>query len=340
MSMPVRITVVLAAALCSACSGGGASAPSSQIETLSAPGCAGVENIVAENQPRAINATTIRVQHLGDPGSPELLGEVANPVTWDVGTLTGLHVPPSAQRGYRDAAPPVAASAFQLQCDAGGFLINSWTFPHDVPMVGGGPVASVRRDLTPGVPLFNDASSTLIIEARVAVPWTISETPPVGSAVSQVSLFYYAEDKNTLLRIAHVIGLFDNRPAGVEGSGVESLGNDTQVFFASSPLAPVDAAGAPVKYVTVSSGSGQMRLVQTWNDSTLFRAEVSYAQFRDMIAELRRRGATSISADPLDYRVRLFGVLGEVFPGAAPGHNVALAGSVTNLALSQRHASP
>jgi hypothetical protein len=206
-------------------------------------------------------------------------------------------------------------------------------------MAGGGPVASVRRDLTPGVPLFNDASSTLVIEARVAVPWTISESPPAGTAVSQVSLFYYAEDKNTLLRVAHVIGLFDNRPAGPE-SGVEFLGNDTQVPFGSSPLVAVDASGAPVKYVTVSPGSGQMRFVQTWSEPTLFRAEVSYAQFRDMIAELRRRGATSISADPLDYRVRLFGVLGEVFPGTAPGHNVAIAGSVTDLVLSQRHASP
>ncbi len=340
MPVSVRVAVVLAAALFGACSGGGTSPSSPQIETLSAPGCAGVENIVAENPPVTPNVTTVRVQHLGDPGSPELLGEVANPVTWDVGTLTGLHVPASAQRGYRDAAPPVAASAFQLQCDAAGFLINSWTFPHAVPMLGGGPIASVRRDLTPGVPLFNDASSTLIIEARVAVPWTISEAPPVGTGVSQVSLFYYAEDNNTRVRVAHVIGLFDNRPAGVEGSGVESLGNDTQVFFASSPLAPVDASGAPVKYVQVSAGSGQMRFVQTWTDSTLFRAEVSYAQFRDMIAELRRRGATSISADPLDYRVRLFGVLGEIIPGAAPGHNVALAGSVTDLALRQRHASP
>src|SRR5260221_7746 len=111
----------------------------------------GVKTTSAETPPVPPNVTTVRVQLLGDPGSPELLGEVANPVTWDVGPLTGLHVPASARRGYRDAAPPVAASAFQLQCDAGGLLINSWKFPHEVPVVGGGPAARVRRDLTPGV---------------------------------------------------------------------------------------------------------------------------------------------------------------------------------------------
>src|SRR5260221_12411551 len=124
MPVSVRVAGVLAAALVGACSGGGTSPSSPQIETLSAPGCAGVENIVAENPPVTPNVTTVRVQHLGDPGSPELLGEVANPVTWDVGTLTGLHVPASAQRGYRDAAPPVAGSTFRLQCDAAGFLIT------------------------------------------------------------------------------------------------------------------------------------------------------------------------------------------------------------------------
>jgi hypothetical protein len=42
-----------------------------------------------------------------------------------------------------------------------------------------------------------------------------------------------------------------------------------------------------------------------------------------------------LSPDPADYRLVMFGILGEVFPGTGDEDNVALAGSVDNLSLSE-----
>ena len=90
--------------------------PAARYRVLSGPDCAGPHNIIAEEAGEPRNATFVRVQHMGDPGSAELLGEVSREVTWDVGRMTGLRAPSSAQRGYRDEPPPVAASAFHLAC--------------------------------------------------------------------------------------------------------------------------------------------------------------------------------------------------------------------------------
>src|SRR5258706_14678720 len=122
-----RSAALIALLALGACSGGGSS-------STPVPACADAANIIREEAPAPANATYLRVQHMGDPGTPEWLGEIANTITWDVGALTGLHAPPSAQRGYRDAGPPGAASAFQLQCESAGFLINTRTFSHAFPL--------------------------------------------------------------------------------------------------------------------------------------------------------------------------------------------------------------
>jgi hypothetical protein len=329
-----RSAVLLTLLALGACSGGGGSS------SASAPGCADAANIIAEEASAPVNATYLRVQHIGDRGTPELLGEIANTITWDVGALTGLHVPPSAQRGYRDAGPPVAASAFQLRCDSAGFLINTATFSHTLPLVGEGPSASVSRDLVPAVAAFRDAGSLLTFEARVTLPWIVNESTPIADGTAQVSFFYYLVDTVSGTAIAHIIGLYDNRPAGVGGSGVESLGFDGNVAFGTSPLLEVDASGAPVRFAGLPPQAPAMRFVQPWSEPALFRAEVSHARFRDMLAALRQAGSTSLSPDPLDYRITSYGILGEVVPGTGPGHNVALGASVTDLALRQSQRTP
>jgi hypothetical protein len=154
-----------------------------------------------------------------------------------------------------------------------------------------------------------------------------------------VSFFYYARDTKSGAAIGHVIGLWENRAAGTGGSGVESLGNDSVVAFAGSPLLAVDASGVPVRFVGVAPSSAIARFSQPFADPTFFRAEIPYARFRDMLDALRRNGSASLSPDPADYRITLFGVLGEVFPGTGSGHNVALGASVSGLTLRQAQAN-
>jgi len=68
------------------------------VRVVSAPDCVDATNFVAEFDPAPVNVTYMRVQHIGDAGTPELAGEVANPVTGDVGRLTGLSARPTVMR--------------------------------------------------------------------------------------------------------------------------------------------------------------------------------------------------------------------------------------------------
>jgi hypothetical protein len=58
-----------------------------------------------------------------------------------------------------------------------------------------------------------------------------------------------------------------------------------------------------------------------------------------MLARLVRDALPNISPRPEDYRISLFGVLGEIFPGTATAHEVALGASVTNLKLAETYRS-
>ena len=300
---------------------------------ISAPDCAGPENIIAETAPDPRNVTFMRVQHIGDPGTAELQDEVANPVTWDVGTLTGLSTTTSAQRGYRDAPPPIASSAFQLQCGRAGFLIDSFQFSHAQPLFGEGPSAGVNRAIDDEI-AFDGPKSALVIEGRIAVPTAYSPNRAPDLGVTAVSFYYYVRDTKSGTIVAHVIGLFDNRPAGVGGAGTEFLGNDGITAFAGSPLLSVDGNGDAVRFVDTSPYSATMRFETTWNDPVFFRAEVSYERFKALLAALQPQ-APAMSLDPLDYRVIFFGVLGEVFVGTTHDHDVMLGASVRDLTLSR-----
>jgi hypothetical protein len=107
-------------ALLACCAAPAQENPAARYVTLCAPDCVAAGNIIVEAAQEPLNATHMRVQHIGDPGSPELAGEIANFMTWDVGALTGLRVPYREQLGFRNEE---GASAFQLHCNAAGFFI-------------------------------------------------------------------------------------------------------------------------------------------------------------------------------------------------------------------------
>lgn len=333
--MKVRTALLLlAAASCAARAA--VDNPAARFTTLSAPDCANPPSFVAEEAASPTNATYMRVQHIGDPGTAELAGEVANAVTWNVGELTGFDARglPGAQRGYRNDGLPVGTSAFQLACDHAGFLINTWQFSHAVALSGAGPSVSVARDLDPPVPVFADGAS-LLIEADVRVPWVLNQAPAEAAGTAQVSFFYYARDSRSGSVIAQLIGLFENRAAGVGGSGVEEIGSDGVVAFMSSPLAPLDGLGNPVQFVTTSPQSAHMQYVSPWSEARRFRAQVTHANFATALARLRAGPLPAISAEPSDYRLLLFGVLGEVFPRTGNANNVSLGASVSGLTLRE-----
>jgi hypothetical protein len=76
-----------------------------------------------------------------------------------------------------------------------------------------------------------------------------------------------------------------------------------------------------------------MQFVHGWTERRAFRVEVSYDEFRALLATLKAGALPQISARPEDYRILLFGVLGEIFPGTGNDHNVSLGASATGLGL-------
>ena len=326
--------------LLAACGGGGGgasapAAPGTPTLYVSAPDCAGPGNILAEEAASPQDATYVRVQHIGDPGTAELAEEVAHPITWAVGDYTGFYpANPGAQRGYRDAALPDPASAFQLDCGSAGVFINSFQFSHHAPLVGEGPSASVAREPSNPPAIFRAPGASLVIEARVDLRYVRYQQPHTDDGTAQLSYFYYARDATTGTVVAHLVGLFDSRPPGVGGSATESVGSDGHVAFVGSPLAARQPGGAPVRFASVGAASATMRNVDAWNQPLTFQAVVSYEQFAALLAQLRAGPLPTVSPRPEDWRITEFGVLAEVFPGTGDAHNVALGASVLGLKLS------
>lgn len=322
-------------------SAAGAAYVDARYRVISGPDCVDAANMVVEFAAAPKNATYLRIQHIGDPGTAELVGEIASVVTWDVGRLSGFSVPsPSyalAQRGWRDIGPPNPSSAFQLWCNGAGFVMNSRQFSHVMPLVLEGPSVSVARDLDPPADVFRNATSALTIEGSVRVPWVMTDTPPVTDGTAQVSFVYYAQDTTTGTLFAHVVALFDNRPSGTNGAGGEAVSADAYTAFVVSPLLPRTFDGTPTQFVTVSPLSAREQLVSGWSDQRFFRAHVTYAQFKSMLARLRQESLPAISPRPEDYRVTLFGLLGEIFPGTGSAHEVTLGASIVDLSLREAY---
>ena len=287
--------------------------------------------MVAGHVPGAVGATYMRVANIGDPGTDELAGAIANEVTWDLSPYTGLAVPPSAQRGYIDS---VGQSGFQLRCADAGFFINSAAFSHAEPIWGGGPNVSIGRDFDPGFAVFA-GSGSVVVEADVRAPTLAGPPGPVLDGTAQLVFYLYYHDRSTVSAIAQIVALLDNRAPGVSGSGTEWDGEDGLTGFISSPLAASDATGAPVRFVAPLPGSALMQYERGWSESRHVGFLVSPGHFAAALATLRARGAL-ISGDPADYDLTAVGVLGEIFPGTGREHEVALGASVSNLVLRMR----
>jgi hypothetical protein len=313
----------------------GADNPLARYITLSPPDCTMPGTMVTESALAPLQVTYMRVQHMGDPGTAELEGEVAHAVTWNVGELTGFTPPPllGVQRGYRDAGPPTAASAFQLWCDGGGFLINTFEFSHASPLSDEGPNVNIARDFDPPIPAFQ-ARSGLLLEADVRVPWLRNQAPVFAEGTAQVGFSLYFHDRRSGIAIAQLVALFDNRPPGRNGSGVEGYGSDGFTAFISSPLAARDGLGNAVRFVTATPFAPQMQYETPWGESRHFRALITYDNFAAALALLRSGPQPQISPAPEDYVVTLFGVGGEVIPGTGNANNVTLGASVRAMTLS------
>ena len=98
--------------------------------------------ILPEFQQGEMDKFVMNVRHMGDPGTPQLLGEVANSVTWDVSRYSGFSPPTpisNFQKGYENIGGDVGDNAFQSYGDTVGGIINTWSFPHNTPVVGPRP---------------------------------------------------------------------------------------------------------------------------------------------------------------------------------------------------------
>jgi hypothetical protein len=321
--MPVRslfVATFLALTIPNATAGAKSDYLDAHSRLISDQDCPDARNMVAEFASAPANATYLRIQHIGDPGTAELAGEISRTVTWDVGMLSGYSIPLTSyalgQRGWRDVGPPSPASAFQLWCNGAGFVLNSSQFSHAAALTLEGPSVSVARDLEPAAAVFRNSTSALTIDGDIRVPWVQFDDAPVVDGTAQVSFFYYARDTTTGTLFAHVIALFGNRPPGVNGSGSEALSGDAYTAFAVSPLRATTFDGSPTRYVTVSPASATEQFVHGWSDRRFFRAHVTYEQFPAHAGRAEERIA------PLDFAAARGLRCHDVWPAGRdlPGH--------------------
>lgn len=283
--------------------------------------------------PQPEDVMTLSVRHMGRPCTSNLVTDecrqsaeaVANPIHWDVGMHTGFRPPAPVglwQFGYTDSTPAIGANAFQLRGTSAGVMINTWSFDHGVPVVGGGPnvvlAINYARPQTP----FVHASSELTLQAVVRLPWATSWKGGVG----QLSFFFYLRDRTTGQSFAYVAGIWDSRAAG-DGNGTEFVGHDTQVSFVSSPLR------AGTRFTTVSPFSHSFRNTATWTTDDFFRVHVSGRKLVDAIGEVERAHGAALSKRPSDYELTSAGILQEVFVGTDPTVNMSMGASFTDFSV-------
>jgi hypothetical protein len=235
-------------------------------------------------------------------------------VTWDVGAVTGLRPPAPAsqwQRGFLDLGMPWGTNAFQLHCTSAGFMINTWSFPHEVPVIGGGPHAILERNFDPPIPLWTRPGAELTLQVEAQVPWTF---------------VYYLRHATRGTFHAHVIGLWDSR-AALAGRLAEFVADDTFTSFASTPLVDRLPDGSAPRYATRSPYSQPLALGPGWSGWRFLRAHVSRAQAAAMLADAARLDPR-IDPDPGPWELASALVFLEVVTGAGDEGNLSVGASV------------
>ena len=297
-----------------------------QYRLLSGPECVtDPGRIVSQDAAVPPNRTVLRVRHMGDPGTIERLWQVAWPVTWDVGGLTGFRPPAPVsqwQRGLLDYGLPWATNAFQLHCAGAGFMINTWSFPHAVPVIGGGPHAILERNFDPPIPLWTVPGAELTLQAEAQVPWIHAP----GDGVAQLTFVYYLRHATRGTFHAHVIALWDSR-AALAGRLAEFVADDTFTSFASTPLVDRLADGSAPRYATRSPYSQPLALGPGWSGWRFLRVHVSRGQAAAMLADAARIDV-AIDPDPARWGLVSALLFLEVAPGPDASGNLSVGASV------------
>ena len=235
------------------------------------------------------------------------------------------------------------SSAFQLHCYDAASFINTWTFP-DVSVTGGGPHAIYGYSFDDAhVPAIYDtnAGTDFVLQASVEVPWFASWPDPSAPAgvepIGQVNLFAYFRDRTSGKTFALLLAIFDNRYAASPTYPSFVL-HDGATPFASMPL------NATAKYASLSPYSSTFT-GSTWTGLRFFRAHVTQANFRAMLADVnaychahlsqRYCGAATPTGDAYssavtDYEITDFGVIHEIDRGGANG-NLSMAVHIYDL---------
>ena len=294
----------------------------------------------------------VRVGYWGDPGTPERSSAVSNQVNWNVGLVTGILASPNQQRGFADRGLPIASSAVQARCTEAGVQLNTYQFSHTAPVFGGGPQMSFGEKRNFPIPIFrasNQTADKLIIQASIKHPQHHWDE---AGAVGQIALVYYLQPLNCpelfpnqacpaaslgnrVPAFAHVIGVYDSRPADPSsGVGLEHMLHDGFNAFFSSPLANLQANGDPVRFLTPHLSSALARNQHAlWSEYRFFRADISHVQLQKMLNIFRDSAAQcaqfsvddpaclvrASSADIRDWGIVLVAGLVEAFPQSLPG---------------------
>lgn len=289
----------------------------------------------------ADDRTYFVVRHMGEPGSVELREQIGSAVSWDPGTLTGLHVPQAlrahAQRGFRDD-PQGGSSAYQLACRSAGFLINSFSFAHgsgdvecppDYPDCSGGPQVAIQREFgNEGTEIFRTASSELTMQALVRLPFVHWDDKP---AVAQQYFVAYLRDRTTGTLLAWVAQFYDSRPYG-QGNGEAFIADDGITTFASTPLSDTLASGKRNPFLSQSPYSWSIANQYHWaGEERFFRAHLKPQQLSEIArsanAYRAARGQAPVSTDAADWLLHSIVISAEISWADDPDRQISLGGS-------------
>lgn len=286
------------------------------------------------------NEFNLIVRYLGD-------NAVAREVFYPVGVYTGFtprRGEPLTQRGEFDLPPPIGSSAFQLDCMAGGMMINTWTFPYGLNPPGAGPHAvfeytwtiprwsPLTPDLDPRARAWaytarspwRTATSDLVVQASLRAAWFLprdrDDVP--GSPVAQLSITFILRNQITGGVLPYIVLVYDNRESEVFSEGVgcdESLSPClpfVSTRFLDTLTDPTLGSIVPLRYATKSPYSASSRAT-LWDELRFFRVHISRTNLLNAIAasnEVRRlQGGELLPAVPEEYLLVQLGILSEVF---------------------------